>query len=286
VTITPRQHLEFGLSGDIPRFWFGGSPFRTRLFDAHSLLTPAGERFFISSVREFRDEITDPKLQADAKSFILQEGQHSLMHRLFNQHLQAQGIDAEAIEIRQQQAVEGQQRWMTKRWGIALTAAYEHLTTIFAGAVMEHSSHWSEADPRIFALYAWHSAEELEHKAVCFDVMQKVARVGYFMRITAMLIVTFAFQVQMGLMISQLLRADSPGRRGYLAQWRRGLGWMYGRGGFLRPQLSEYFAYFKPAFHPTDHGVKPGYQRWLNAFLQHGEPMAAAAAVIAGPQLA
>jgi predicted metal-dependent hydrolase len=38
--ITPRTGLDFGLSGDIPWFWFGGDPFRTRLFDAHSILTP------------------------------------------------------------------------------------------------------------------------------------------------------------------------------------------------------------------------------------------------------
>lgn len=74
MTITLRQQLAFGLDGDIPRYWLGGEPFRTRLFDAHSLLTPGGEKFFINCVREFKDEVADPQLREEVKGFIAQEG--------------------------------------------------------------------------------------------------------------------------------------------------------------------------------------------------------------------
>ena len=48
--ITPvvRSHLDFKLN-EIPRFWFGGDPFITRMFDALSLTFPDGERYFIQS---------------------------------------------------------------------------------------------------------------------------------------------------------------------------------------------------------------------------------------------
>ncbi len=61
--ITPvvRSHLDFKLN-EIPRFWFGGDPFITRMFDALSLTFPDGERYFIQSVLLFRDQITDPDL--------------------------------------------------------------------------------------------------------------------------------------------------------------------------------------------------------------------------------
>jgi predicted metal-dependent hydrolase len=45
-----RTKLDFHLD-QAPRFWFGGDPFRTRMFDALSLTFPDGERYFIEYVR-------------------------------------------------------------------------------------------------------------------------------------------------------------------------------------------------------------------------------------------
>ena len=74
-----RTKLNFKLE-EVPRFWFGGDPFRTRLFDALSLTFPDGERYFIESVRLFRDKITDPDLQQRVADFIRQEAQHGIAH--------------------------------------------------------------------------------------------------------------------------------------------------------------------------------------------------------------
>ncbi len=41
-----RTQLDFKLD-EIPRYWFGGDPFLTRMFDALSLTFPDGERYFI-----------------------------------------------------------------------------------------------------------------------------------------------------------------------------------------------------------------------------------------------
>ncbi|HCO08203.1 MAG TPA: metal-dependent hydrolase, partial [Acinetobacter ursingii] len=70
-----RSKLDFKLE-DVPRFWFAGDPFRTRVFDALSLTFPDGERYFIECVRLFRDKIQDPDLQARVADFIKQEAQH------------------------------------------------------------------------------------------------------------------------------------------------------------------------------------------------------------------
>ena len=74
-----RTQLNFKLD-EVPRFWFGGDPFRTRMFDALSLTFPDGERYFIQSVRLFRDQITDPSLAARVSDFIKQEAQHGIAH--------------------------------------------------------------------------------------------------------------------------------------------------------------------------------------------------------------
>ena len=43
--IVPREKLDFGLDDPrIPKYWFGGDAFKTRFFDAMSLIFPPGEK--------------------------------------------------------------------------------------------------------------------------------------------------------------------------------------------------------------------------------------------------
>lgn len=279
MTITSRHNLDFGLAGDIPRYWFGGDPFRTRLFDAHSLITPGGEKFFINCVREFKDGIADPHLRDQVRAFINQEGQHSLQHALSNKRLQRQDIDAAVIETEHQEAMERQRKLMPRRLALAITTASEHLTAMIAHAVLEKSELFADADKRIFSLYAWHCAEEFEHKAVSFDVMQQVAKIGYLMRVFAMWWATVLTQTLFILTTNRLLRADGFNLRQRLMLWWRGMLWLYGRNGLLLPQLGYYFAYFKPGFNPSQQQASPGYSRWLEAYQRNGDPISAAAAV-------
>jgi uncharacterized protein len=204
MTVTPRTHLDFRLTEDIPRHWFGGDAFLSRYFDAHSLLTPAGERFFIESVREYRGAIDDPQLAADAQGFIQQEAQHSLQHRQSNQRLEAQGIAANEIDKALQASMSAQRRRMPKRLAIAISAASEHLTALGSQPVVEQGRRFANADLRIYALYAWHCTEEIEHRAVCFDVMQQAAGVGYFTRTLAMLLATASLQLQLFGLVGRL----------------------------------------------------------------------------------
>jgi predicted metal-dependent hydrolase len=85
--IVPREKLDFDLEGDIPKYWFGGDAFKTRFFDAMSTIFPEGERYFISCVRDYRDQVSDPKLLAEIKDFMRQEGQHGIVHMTYNQRL-------------------------------------------------------------------------------------------------------------------------------------------------------------------------------------------------------
>ena len=55
--IVPREGPELGLDGDIPKYWLDNDPFKTRFFDAMSLLFPEGEKFFIACVRDYRDQL-------------------------------------------------------------------------------------------------------------------------------------------------------------------------------------------------------------------------------------
>ncbi|WP_290644939.1 metal-dependent hydrolase, partial [Aquabacterium sp.] len=95
--IIPREKLDFGLSGDVPKYWFGGDPFKSRFWDALSIIFPPGEKFFMTCVRDFRDQIQDPKLLEDIQGFNRQEAQHTLVHRQDNDRLRRQGVDVDRL---------------------------------------------------------------------------------------------------------------------------------------------------------------------------------------------
>lgn len=95
--IRPR-HMDFDFPNPLPRHWHSGDAFKSHLFDAMSVLFPDGERFFIDSVRQFRDRIDDPVLNEQIRGFIGQEGHHSREHLEYSQRLRDLGYDVERIE--------------------------------------------------------------------------------------------------------------------------------------------------------------------------------------------
>lgn len=280
VGIEPRAHLDFDLQGDIPRYWFGGDAFKTRFFDAMSTLFPDGERFFIACVRDYRDQISDPTLQAQVKDFIFQEAQHGLQHDRYNDRLRAQGIRVDRIQENNRTAINWMRRWTPKAWTLSMTAAAEHLTAIMAHAFLGNQKLFAEADPRMRALYFWHAIEEIEHKAVAFDVMQGPAKVGYFTRVFGLIAETLAFPLSTFLIVNHMLRVDQAGSRWRL--WWRGLKWLYGPGGLMMQLLPHYLEYFRPGFHPWRSGRMQAFEQWQQAYRDSGgNPIAASEATLA-----
>lgn len=81
-----------------------------------STIFPEGERFFISCVRNFRDQVTDPVLQHEIRDFIRQEGQHGIIHTQFNERLKAQGIDVDMVERIETKLLFGNMRKYSTPW--------------------------------------------------------------------------------------------------------------------------------------------------------------------------
>lgn len=280
--IVPREKLDFDLEGDIPQYWFGGDPFKTRFCDAMSTIFPEGERYFISCVRDYRDQVTDPEMLSEIKHFIRQEGQHGIVHSKYNERLKQQGIDVDRLERITAQMLFGFfRKYLPKAHTLAATAACEHLTAIMAETFFHRKSVLGDADPRMYALYAWHAMEEMEHKAVAFDVMQKVAKVGYLRRVWALVEVTLSFNLHILIYTAHMLKADG------FSFWQRaklmtkGLWWVYGPRGLFTSSMRPYLSYYKPGFHPWQHKEMSAYQLWLDTFNQTGDPILAGRAVYA-----
>lgn len=116
-----RSQLNFKLD-EVPRFWFGGDPYITRMFDALSLTFPDGERYFIESVRLFRDKITDEDLQQRVADFIRQEAQHGMAHDKMNQVMKEQGMPVEQFIRRLNRIFKFELKNRSAQYNIAMTA--------------------------------------------------------------------------------------------------------------------------------------------------------------------
>ncbi|HEX5355318.1 MAG TPA: metal-dependent hydrolase [Aquabacterium sp.] len=283
--IVPREGLDFGLDGDIPKYWMANDPFKTRFFDAMSTLFPMGEKFFITSVREFRDGVTSPKLQQEVKDFIRQEAQHTLIHRQFNDRLKAQGVDIDDINAQlETMFFVDAPKLSTPTQRLAATAALEHLTSMMCTCFFERKELLEASDPRVRAMYAWHAIEEVEHKAVAFDVLTQVAKAGYFARNIPMLGITFGFPITVARIMNHMFKVDGFNLWQRTKLWARGLWWFYKPGGLFIPTLGYYMAYYKPGFHPWKVKEMPSYKTWLQVFERTGDPIAAGNALHAAGQ--
>lgn len=273
--LVARENLDFGLDGDLPRWWYEGNPYKSRAIDALQAAFPDGERYFISCVRAFRDQITDPRLQAEVKVFMRQEGQHGLVHSAYNRRLQEQGMDVRSIV----KFITWFNAWSDKRFSkefnLALTAAFEHFTAMLAEIFFVKKSTMAGADARLRAMMAWHAVEEMEHKAVAFDVMQQVAKVGYVKRCTAMVFVIVFLSYFTLRFTNRLLKNDGFSRGERLRMMIQCRWWLYGYKGVISSHLGTLLAYFKPGFHPWQQKAIHNYDAWVSTYERTGNPMEA-----------
>ena len=168
---TPRK-LDVDLS-KVPRHWLAGSPVATAVSNGINMLFPHGERFFVRSVHYYLEQIEDPQLRAQVKAFFKQEGHHASAHDDFNAVLRAQGFRIDKFLGRYKKISSWVEKLMPAKINLAGTAAAEHYTAILAHGAFTKGV-LDALDPSMQLLLAWHAAEEIEHKAVAFDVLQQI----------------------------------------------------------------------------------------------------------------
>lgn len=241
-----------------PRFepaqpWLGGDPIASAFFNALSVTFPQGERFFMDSVRRYKSELP-PALAAQASAFVTQEALHTREHVAFNQQVAAQGYNVTALEERTRQRL-AIARARPHRIQLAVTMALEHFTAILAHTLLVRPDYLDGASDEARAMWRWHAIEEIEHKAVAFDVFQAVhaktpAPFRWLRRCISMIAATTILIGVIGDNMRDLLRQD--GIRGFDA-WRRSMYYLWLKPGPI-PQIGAlYFMYFRPGFHPWSH---------------------------------
>ena len=271
-----KRDLKFGRDEAPPRWWHGGDPGRTAFFNALSSTFPVGEKFFMTSVRHYRDGTPQP-LRSQIDDFLYQESMHTREHVVFNRQAEDVGYDIAPLEERARRTI----AWVKRRSPIqqlAATCALEHFTATLAHDALANSQHLGGATDEARRLWSWHAIEEIEHKAVAFDTYLHAARTmtplrRWLKRSSVMAVTTFRFHYVIFRNTADLLAQDE---RNNWATWKALLVWLYGRDGLLRALLRGVFTYMKPGFHPWEIDDRKLLGQAL-ALLQSGKPKEVAA---------
>lgn len=232
---------------DLPRYFFDDNPFLSYLLVSLSLTFPEGERFFVHSVRQVRDQITDAQLQKDISGFIGQEAMHSQAHEEFNRWIESLGLDVQTILREERDGIALAKKKLSPKQQLAVTCALEHFTAIIAQHLLSHPEFLDGLHEQVKPLWLWHALEETEHKAVAFNVYRELFD-DHNTRKTVMRFMTMSFLGRMTQLTWRFLLADPVGRQ----QWRKNLHGMRRVGGLLRTLYPQYSVYYRPDFHPDE----------------------------------
>lgn len=236
------------------RYWHGNDPVPTHFFNALQALFPEGERFFMDSARDVRDMLgkdrLPPGLDEQIRIFIRQEAMHGREHDQWTAALIGLGYTAmDAFDKKLKRDNVWSRKKIPPLWRLSMTAASEHFTASLAHLfIYERPDLVEKAASPFRELLVYHAMEEVEHKAVCFD-LYKAAEGGYWLRIFGMVFVTIDMLIRLRNRQEYLLRTDGL----WNADTRkRARDLLWGKEGIMRVLAPYLLRYFRPDFHPWE----------------------------------
>ncbi|ASP39151.1 metal-dependent hydrolase [Bacterioplanes sanyensis] len=259
--IKPRR-MAFDTKAPENKYTFNNNSLVSTFFYALSALFPDGERFFIHSVRHYRDQISDPELKQQIKGFIGQEAHHGHSHEALNESIESLGFPMSKITSAMQSRIEMLKKFSPPRQ-LALTVAMEHFTASLAEFLLKNTDLLEQIDPTIRQMLIWHAVEEIEHKAVAFDVYRTCVD-NEFMRKRVMVIAMVSLFSRLAWYQTQMLWADRhfPSWR----EWKEAASFFWGKRGILRDNMKGLAKFFRTGFHPWDIDQQALIDNWQQRF--------------------
>jgi predicted metal-dependent hydrolase len=219
---------------------------------AFSLTMPYLEPYLIRTYRSVADDITNPALAADVREFIGQEAQHFQNHRRVNEMIKRQlGPDVatrlQAVEDRLDADYRRFSTSKSRHFNLVYAEGFEAMTCAMAiTSFAEAEAGRSATRPGPWGtLWAWHAAEEIEHRTVAFDVYEHLEG-SYPRRVIGSLRAQWHFQRTIDRLQRVLLASQGVATRPRVPPW-------------LHAGRSRYLRTFLPGYDPAqlDPGALP-----------------------------
>ncbi len=263
--IKPRK-MRFAFEEIAKADFYDDNPIITALLAALSAVFPPGEQEFVASVRNYLDQIDDPELVAEVRAFVAQESHHGLQHRRFNEAFDALGFDATRIEAITKRRIAKEIAVLPPHVRLAATASLEHITAVLAHYILTHPELHEPAPPAVAELLKWHAVEEIEHKAVAFDVYDRcIGDRANLRKVYRYITLLFFFEtaVHTAMLLYWARKVPSLKDVGKTAKF------LFGRRGMVTSTAKHYFAFLRKDFHPWDLDDRALIAQWQ---ADHPEP--------------
>ncbi len=169
-----------------PAHWIPDAPAYAYQLDAASTMLPYLEPYLIR-VQKLARERLDPATHADLiraiDLFNQQEANHYRLHAKYNAVLRRHYPGLERFEAEIKADFERFLREKSLAWNLAYCEGFECTGLVSAEFFFGPAEPFLRtADPSARDLWAWHLAEEFEHRSVCHDVLRAL-HPGWFRRL-------------------------------------------------------------------------------------------------------
>jgi hypothetical protein len=192
---------------------------------AFSLTMPMLEPYLIRTMRAVASKVTDPGLADDMKAFIGQEAQHFQNHRRVNEMVLRQLGEPAATKLRAilDELDADYHRFneqRSDRFNLVYAEGFEAATCAMALSMFEKAAQpgaaggfgpWRQ-------LWAWHAAEEIEHRTVAFGAYQHLAG-GHARRVVGAFRAQLHFQRYIARLQREVLTARGAAAKPFLPPW-------------------------------------------------------------------
>ena len=260
--VVPTRRVSFEASiAELPKYFADdGDLVMSHILATLSGVFPDGEEFFVRSVRNFRDQVSEPSLKKAVSGFIGQEAVHGREHRMLNARLAELGYHTDRIERFTKKGLAFRERVFPPEVNLASTAALEHFTATLGEIILrDPEARNLLGAPELTDLLLWHALEECEHKAVAFDVYRTIGGSEKTRtRVMDFICLTFIGGMTIEVLVGLFLDRRNYDRKTLMSSLRR-----VRRSPWIKKEVwAKLRDYNRPDFHPDDHDTEALLAEW------------------------
>lgn len=185
-----------------------------------------------------------------------------------NDTIDKMGFPMHKITARLQRRIEMLKKHLGRRRQLALTVAMEHFTASMAEFLLKNPEIFDDVDPTMRKMLIWHAVEEIEHKAVAFDLFRlKVKNEKMRKRVMFISIIGLFSRIAYYQLMCLWSQKHIPSVR----EWVDATKFFWGKKGVLRDNVHSMRLFFQDGFHPWDIDQTYLIEGWQDKFPEVAE---------------